>query len=266
MSGNMLIPEILNYITQIVQVTTDIGDQVVDTAKLGDKYKFKGFHVGFWGKMAKSGKKAPSGMHPRLFLGESSQVGPYLDRAVRMLAGNFDPTYFLHCPLRQFNDAVEFMLQPAIIKLAEQIPGLLKQHRVLWDSLNPTYQVGSAPFCMTVLNIQPATRGHRDASDQLDSICLILPLGDYRGGDLCLFEPGLCIDLRPGMFAAIRSKRDLHFNLHFEGQRFSFVFTSDLHLKRWATDRNHMRCFQSNSSEEDARDEPTDEDEGDAVA
>ncbi|KAG8734745.1 hypothetical protein FRC10_011464, partial [Ceratobasidium sp. 414] len=121
MSGNTLIPEILKYITLVVQVTTDIGDQVVDTAKIGPKYKFNGFHVLPPVCIVEltpryQGKKAPRGMHPRLFLGESSQAGPYLDRAVRMLSGKFDLSYFLHCPLRQFNDAVELMLRPAIAK------------------------------------------------------------------------------------------------------------------------------------------------------
>jgi hypothetical protein len=112
-------------------------------------------------------------------------------------------------------------------------------HTSLYDSLNPTFQLGSFPFCMTVLNIQPATRAHRDFSDEVDSICLILALGDYEGGDLCL-----CLELLHGSFVAIRSKRDLHFNLHFKGQQFSFVFTSDHGLRWWEQNRNHMTSLQ----------------------
>jgi predicted 2-oxoglutarate/Fe(II)-dependent dioxygenase YbiX len=97
---------------------------------------------------------------------------------------------------------------------------------------------------MTVVNIQPVTRAHRDSSDEIDSICLIMALGDFQGGDLCLYEAGLRIELPHGSFIAIRSKRDTHFNMHFKGQRFSLVFTSDGALRRWERNRNHMKCLQ----------------------
>lgn len=114
----------------------------------------------------------------------------------------------------------------------------MAQHEDLYASLGPSFQLGSAPFCMTVVNVQPATRGHRDCSDMLDSICLVLALGNYAGGELCLYEAGVVLELNHGSFVAIRSKRDVHFNLDFSGQRLSFVFTSDQSLKRWKDKRN----------------------------
>jgi hypothetical protein len=117
-------------------------------------------------------------------------------------------------------------------------PQLLGEHIKLHDSLDPAFDLGSAPFCMTVLNIQPATLGHRDDSDMVDSICLVMALGEFHGGELCLYEAGVVIELPPGGVVAIRSKRDLHFNLDFIGQRMSFVFTSDKGLERWEKDRN----------------------------
>ncbi|KAG9114912.1 hypothetical protein FRC07_007587 [Ceratobasidium sp. 392] len=186
MSQDTLTAEEKDYILQLTKITVGVEDHVVDTAKIGPKYDFKGQHYGAWGKMSKS--------------------------------------------------------------LQEQIPGLLLSHQTLFDSLNPAlHQLGSAPFCMAVLNVQPMTRAHRDSSDELDSICLILALGEHEGGDLCLYEPGLRIPLPHGTFMAIRSKRSLHFNLHFKGQRFSYVFTSDGGLRRWATDRNHMPCLQKST-------------------
>lgn len=91
---------------------------------------------------------------------------------------------------------------------------------------------------MTVVNIQPVTRGHRDGSDMVDSICLVMALGNFTGGELCLYESGIVIELTHGSFVAIRSKRDVHFNLDFVGQRMSFVFTSDRGLQRWEKGRN----------------------------
>jgi hypothetical protein len=63
-------------------------------------------------------------MHPREFIGESSQPSPYLDRALRLLLGNFNASHFMHCPLTQFNRAVEVILQPALAKVSELTPYL----------------------------------------------------------------------------------------------------------------------------------------------
>jgi hypothetical protein len=70
------------------------------------------------------------------------------------------------------------------------------------------------------------------------TVCLICPFGDFEGGSLCIYEPGMVFDLPPGRFAAIRSKRNVHFNLDYVGKRFSFVFTSDKALMRWEEQRN----------------------------
>ena len=121
----------------------------------------------------------------------------------------------------------------------------MKKHETLSDSLGPSYPLGWAPFCMTVLNVQAASRGHRDSADEMDTICLVLPLGDFTGAALCLLEPGIAIDLDHGSCAAIRSKRDVHFNLDYVGKRFSFVFTSDSDLKRWDLARNGWISLQA---------------------
>jgi hypothetical protein len=122
----------------------------------------------------------------------------------------------------------------------------MEKHEELHASLGPNFNLGSAPFCMTVLNIQPATRGHRDSSDMVDSICLVLSLGDYEGGELCLYEAGLVLELTHGSFVAIRSKHDVHFNLDFVGQRLSFVFTSDQSLRWWSRERNRWEVLAPN--------------------
>ncbi|KAG8731712.1 hypothetical protein FRC10_001562, partial [Ceratobasidium sp. 414] len=96
---------------------------------------------------------------------------------------------------------------------------------------------------MTVVNIMPATKCHRDSSDMVDSICLILALGSFTGGELGLMEPGGVIELCHGEMVAIRSRRDIHFNLNFKGQRLSLVFTSDKTICRWSKDRNQWELL-----------------------
>ncbi|KAG9083256.1 hypothetical protein FRC06_004612 [Ceratobasidium sp. 370] len=54
MSGDTLTPVEKQYILQIVKLTLDINDQVVNTAEVGLGYEFDGHHYGVWGKMSKS--------------------------------------------------------------------------------------------------------------------------------------------------------------------------------------------------------------------
>ena len=54
-------------------------------------------------------------------------------------------------------------------------------------------QVICAPFLGLVINLNVATAAHRDSKD--DSVCLVLAIGDFEGGDLLLYEPGLVIPL-----------------------------------------------------------------------
>lgn len=80
------------------------------------------------------------------------------------------------------------------------------------------------------LNINVKTSGHRDARD--DGMCVVIPFGKFLGGQLCLYEPGLIFDLRPGDVIAFPSQKITHFNLDFVGTRHSFVFHTDGSLRR----------------------------------
>ena len=42
------------------------------------------------------------------------------------------------------------------------------------------------PFVGLVVNLNVVTRAHRDSKD--DCICLVLAIGDFEGGELCLVE------------------------------------------------------------------------------
>ena len=98
--------------------------------------------------------------------------------------------------------------------------------------MSPTY-----PFGGFVLNINVATQAHRDPKDL--GLCLVLTIGQYSGGELCLYEPGLVMRLRDGDMVLFCSGGITHFNLHYEGTRASLVLHSDYAGKGWAENRNH---------------------------
>lgn len=92
------------------------------------------------------------------------------------------------------------------------------------------------PFSGFVLNINVCTRIHRDWGDE--EICLVLVLSDCSGGELCLQELGVILNLVTGDIVIFKSAEISHFNLHFLGRRASLVFHTDRAARSWARDRN----------------------------
>ncbi|KAG2335730.1 hypothetical protein BDR05DRAFT_953861 [Suillus weaverae] len=93
-----------------------------------------------------------------------------------------------------------------------------------------------APFISLVININVSTKAHRDSFDR--HLCLVIPIGHFEGGALCLLENGLVLELRPGDIALFRSSEVTHFNLDYWGTRASLVFQTDKEFASWVKDRN----------------------------
>jgi len=83
------------------------------------------------------------------------------------------------------------------------------------------------PFQSLVLNINAVTKAHRDRKDY--QLCLVIPVGTFEGGELCLLETGLVLDLKAGDLAVFRSSDITHFNLHFQGEQLISVALELLH-------------------------------------
>lgn len=66
---------------------------------------------------------------------------------------------------------------------------------------------------------------HKDNGD-LDG-CIIAVVGPHSGGELCIAEAGLVLELIHGDWAVISSRKLTHFNLHYNGRRASLVLHSD---------------------------------------
>lgn len=92
------------------------------------------------------------------------------------------------------------------------------------------------PFSGFVLNVNVETNLHRDPKD-LGGLCLVVPFGNFEGGELCLLEPGLVIPLEAGDMTLFHSSRTTHFNLPYTGTRGSLIMHSDAAAERWVMDR-----------------------------
>ncbi|KAG8705516.1 hypothetical protein FRC08_001634 [Ceratobasidium sp. 394] len=220
-----------------------IGDEQVDSAKFPDDHEYLAYHFGWWNRYTLSGSNHPSDVCARARAVQVTQSLPYLDRSSLKLAGTFTLEHAGNSPMAEFHQIVAGCIEPAVEKLTRLLAPLMQEHEVLQASIGARYDLGCAPFCMTVVNIMPATKCHRDSSDMVDSICLIMALGSFTGGELGLMEPGGVIELCHGEMVAIRSRRDVHFNLDFKGQRLSLVFTSDKTIRRWSKERNRWELL-----------------------
>jgi hypothetical protein len=96
-----------------------------------------------------------------------------------------------------------------------------------------------APFLSVAININVATKAHRDVMDK--RICLVLALTDAVGGGLVLHEPGIVVDMDNGDMIIFKSSKITHFNLHYIGLRASIVLHSDKGFDRWVEDRNNWQ-------------------------
>ncbi|KAG9087264.1 hypothetical protein FRC06_002621, partial [Ceratobasidium sp. 370] len=137
LSGNTASSSAVEKLANLVQHAIAFDGQDIDSAAQGLAYDYKANHLAAWNRWASAGQNVPQGIHPRLVMASSPQTLPHLDRAVRGLADHFDPNYFGLCPFDQLDQAFSELLQPAVTKLYKYIPGLMKQHEDLSNSLGP---------------------------------------------------------------------------------------------------------------------------------
>ena len=100
-----------------------------------------------------------------------------------------------------------------------------------------------------MVNFNVVTSAHRDTGDK--ALCGVFVLGEFTGGELCLYEQGLKLPLKSGDLVVFDSKNSTHFNLHCVGWRFSFVFQSDKALDSWVTDYNNWQDFVNGNANAD---------------
>src|ERR1700678_177724 len=121
-------------------------------------------------------------------------------------------------------------------KIMEKDFNLLEAYiQILPGNDSPPY----SPFLSMAININVATKAHRDPMDK--AVCLVLALTNGTGGGLVLHEPGIVADLKNGDIIIFKSSKITHFNLHYTGFRASIVLHSDKEFDRWVENRNNWQ-------------------------
>lgn len=91
-----------------------------------------------------------------------------------------------------------------------------------------------------MLNLNVCTWAHLDGGDKL--LCVVIPFGDFEGGQLCLYEVGFSWNLQLGDVLIFPSCDLTHFNLHYKGKRGTLVLHSDRQADAWIDNRNGWDC------------------------
>jgi predicted 2-oxoglutarate/Fe(II)-dependent dioxygenase YbiX len=81
------------------------------------------------------------------------------------------------------------------------------------------------------VNLCACTPAHRDKGDL--RLCVVMPFGDFEGGELVLYESRLVIAAKAGDIIIFPSCSVTHFNLHFVGERGSLVLHTHRAAEHW---------------------------------
>ena len=153
--------------------------------------------------------------------GGLSEVFSWIADQVSIVLSNFG--FFPHLPLQ------------VKIRLPEHYQSLVR----VFENVPSHQDLLSYPFTNLIVNLGVQTDAHVDPQD--DDLCLVIPFGNWMGGELCFYELGIALELCPGDVVMFPSNQITHFNLCMEGYRGSFVLCSDAQMEGWIKDRNGWR-------------------------
>lgn len=116
------------------------------------------------------------------------------------------------------------------------LPDNFQNLAILVEALPLNEWAPAYPFSGIVINVNIATRAHRDRADE--EVCMVITISQCEGGALVLHESGLVVESRNGDCVGFPSVTQTHYNLDFTGLRASMVLHTDKDLQRWFKDMN----------------------------
>ncbi|TFY59839.1 hypothetical protein EVG20_g7638 [Dentipellis fragilis] len=172
-----------------------VGDAAFkDVESRGDcqNFSFSEYHFSWYNRHATKGINAPAGISPVNLSVKGarrtnhSQMLPYLSADME----KHDDVF------KDLRDMFQDVIRHVEAKLKECLPEEYKLMMVDAEFLPGNAQLFVRPFLGWVVNINIVAEAHRDGKDR--HYCLVMPLGDFEGGALVLYEQGLVLELRNG--------------------------------------------------------------------
>ncbi|KAG2121040.1 uncharacterized protein F5147DRAFT_562829 [Suillus discolor] len=201
----------------------------------GDVLPFHCAHFTWYNRYTTPGDNAPTDVHPhnlRVARASCTNYSQFLPYPSREMVEHAD---LYRGMIANFGDLFEWIKNMICQCLPEEYEFLIQYVDLLPGK--PGSPVAS--FLSLVVNVNVCTLAHRDGKDLI--YCLVLPLGDFKCGELVLKEQGLVVGLYSGDFMVFLSRDTTHFNLDYEGRRASLVLHTDGEFANWKETRNHWR-------------------------
>ncbi|KAI0057701.1 hypothetical protein BV25DRAFT_1811966, partial [Artomyces pyxidatus] len=195
-------------------------------------FKYRSLHYQYYNRFSEDGTGAPAGAHPFSIYRTGTLKVNHSQRIPRPLEDIQDDP-IRHALIGEvFADLMELIHD----NIAHHLPDIYSELCVYVDHLPQAAYSPVYPFGGFVINVSACTRAYCGNKD--DTICVVAAFGDWEGGELCLYEPGLVFKMRPGDILIFPSGRLTHFNLHFTGMRGSLVLSTDRSSRQWVQNRN----------------------------
>ncbi|KAJ7657648.1 hypothetical protein DFH06DRAFT_990907, partial [Mycena polygramma] len=181
------------------------------------------------------GVGAPEGVHPNLLHREDTEKTNYRQRApytTRETRDNPEEAELLEELIKLITIVIE-------VHLRKLLPDEHCRIQVFAHKLPLNQRSAAHPFGGYVFNFVVSTDGHRDGGDKI--FCVVIPFGEWTGGELGLHEPGLLFRLRAWDAIIFPSCHVTHFNMDFSGIRCSLVLHSDKYGDNWVQSKNNWQ-------------------------
>lgn len=107
----------------------------------------------------------------------------------------------------------------------EQEIGLDVRKKLEQTTHDHPFYLDVAPLRNMAINFGSRTLAHRDRWDE-HRICCVVPLTDFTGGSIALYQPKLVLDIPHGSALIFDSTEIVHFNEDFEGERICLILFS----------------------------------------
>ncbi|KAK1233995.1 histidine kinase osmosensor [Marasmius sp. AFHP31] len=223
------------FMEGVMTVVKDIIPELIDVNTASNpQQKYQFCHMGMWNRYHTNGEKAPVDGNPHKLRKEGltrgaevSQFTPRISSEIYGQEKRYSTLMMVMEPIFEYlRKEVEKHFPTDYVKL-EAFVQALPMHIA-----SPFH-----PFSGGALNVNCATKAHKDGMDYLGR-CLYLLIHECTGGKLVLEEAGLVIRYNSGDFIIFDSETITHYNLDFKGMRISFALSTDKAAAQWVKDRN----------------------------
>ncbi|EPS99836.1 hypothetical protein FOMPIDRAFT_1123574 [Fomitopsis schrenkii] len=174
------------------------------SGELKEHYSFEALHFSYYNRHCTRGHDVPEDAHPNQIARVDNSRTNYAQMLPYMSLDTCKHESVYHNMGNIFRGVFEW--------IDNQIQGVLPEeyHNLSLhaNSLPKNVHTIGYPFLSVVVNLNAATLAHRDRKDK--GLCVVIAIGNFENGELCLYEPGLVVPLCSGDIIVFPSARITH--------------------------------------------------------